>query len=145
LLPARAQPTVSGPPAPFVDLAKIRSITDAKQFAEDTIAAVTASSQLLVSAQQVKVATILARAENSDVLVLGDLVSRNYLRSVPIPYSGETAIDGPLLELAPVTAALCQAMERKAGRTGLTVPTMPGPELYGCYVAGGRPVVFYRL
>lgn len=78
-------------------------MSDAKQFAEDAVAAMTARSQLRVSAQQVKVATILARAENADVLTLDDLVAQKYLRSVPLPYAGETDIDGPLLELAPAT------------------------------------------
>lgn len=105
------------------------------------------SSQIIAGVQQIRSAFIWARTDSFEAHTIQDLVSRNYLKGVPPPFSGDIRIDGAVLRMSPVSLPLCLSMEQKAGRRGHQFfdSSLESSAQFGCYLSGNTPVVFHRL
>jgi len=144
-LASATQPTtpVAAPmPTPAEFDASLNKAVDASN---DIVAEAVTSSQILLSAQQIRLALIWSRNDGRLPSTIADLVKGKYLSGAPAPYEPATRVDGSLLELKTSKKLLCSAMERKAKRSGAKFYASPRPGMFGCYARPAGYVVYYRL
>lgn len=143
---ASATPPTTPTAAPMPTPAEFdASLNKAVEASNDIVAETVTSSQILVSAQQIRLALIWARNEGRFPATIADLVKGKYLSGAPAPYESATRVDGSFLELKTSKKLLCRAMERKAKRSGAKFYTSPRPGMFGCYERPAGYVVYYRL
>jgi hypothetical protein len=124
-----------------------KTMSKASGTANELVESLVMSSQIIAGAQQIRTAFIWARTDNFEAKTILDLVKRNYLKGVPLPFSGDSRIDGSVLRVTPASFPLCLSMEQKAGRRGNQFfdSTLESASQYGCYLSDNVPVVFYRF